>query len=400
VTIEIPAPLISVDRDDRLGLGEAVAARVGQLPHPPRLLGLGEPMHGVDEFPRLRNALFEALVERSGFTTIALESSAWHGHAVDEYVRGGDGDEDAVMATGFTHGWGDFPANRELVRWLREQNRHRAPDAQLRFAGFDAPVEMEAAPSPRPMLRLLHDFLSARGDVPPWSMIDELVGPDGPWAEPAAAMDAARSIGSEPRVRDLRAVTDDLRRTLDIAIPRLRHEVGPDELADVLLAGRTAAGLLAYHAAMAHDTEHRWQHLSALRDAMMAENLRALADRGPTLVFAQNEHLRTGTAQLAFGPTTLRWQPAGAHVAGPDYHVIACAFGTAKGHDVGEPDADTVEGALYRVLPPGNHLLPAAELQAVRGRCATRVSPSYAYLPLDDTILGQVDELLYLREIG
>jgi hypothetical protein len=213
-------------------------------------------------------------------------------------------------------------------------------------------------------------------------------------------MQAERSIGSDPRVRDLRAVTDDLRRTLDIGIPGLRQEVGPDELADVLLAGRTAAGLLAYHAAMARDTEHRWQHLSALRDAMMAENLRAIADRGPALVFAQNEHLRTGTAQLAFGPTTLRWQPVGAHLAGPDYHVIACAIGSVKQHDIGEPAADTIEGALYRALPPGNHLLPAAALQAVRGGCATRVSPHYAYLPLDDTILGQVDELLFLREVG
>jgi erythromycin esterase-like protein len=400
VSIEIPAPLISVDRDDRRGLADALADRIGQLPRRPRLLGLGEPMHGVDEFPRLRNALFEALVDRAGFSRVALETSAWHGRAVDEYVRGGDADEDAVMATGFTHGWGGFPANRELVRWLREQNRRRAPDMQLRFAGFDAPVEMQAAPSPRPMLRLLHDFLSARAEVPPWSMIDELIGPDEPWVDPAAAMEAAHSIGSEPRVRDLRAVTDDLRRTLDIAVPRLRHEIGSDELADVVLAGRTAAGLLAYHAAMARDTEHRWQHLSALRDAMMAENLRAIADRGPTLVFAQNEHLRTGTAQLAFGPATLHWQPVGAHVAGPDYHVIACAFGAAEDHDIAEPAADTIEGALYRALPPGNHLLPAADLQAVRARCTTRVSPNYAYLPLDDTILGQVDELLFLREVG
>jgi erythromycin esterase-like protein len=398
MTTEISDPLISVDREDRRGLAEAIADRIERLPHRPRLLGFGEPMHGVDEFPRLRNALFAALVERAGFTTIALESSAWHGRVVDEYVRGGDGDEDAVMAAGFTHGWGAFPANRELVRWLREQNRHRAPDARLRFAGFDAPVEMEAAPSPRPMLRALHDFLRDRADVPPWSAIDALIGPDEPWVEPAAAMQAERSIGSDQRVRDLRAVTDDLRRALDIGIPGQRHEVGPDELADVLLAGRTAAGLLAYHAAMARDTEHRWQHLSALRDAMMAENLRAIADRGPALVFAQNEHLRTGTAQLAFGPTTLRWQPVGAHLAGPDYRVIACAFGTAA--EVPEPAADTIEGALYRALPPGNHLLPVAELQAVRGGCATRVSPHYAYLPLDDTILGQVDELLFLREVG
>jgi erythromycin esterase len=398
--VSIPAPLISTDRDDRAGLAAALATRIEQLPHRPRLLALGEPMHGAEEFPRIRNALFEAVAER-GYRTIALEISAWHARLVDDYVRGGDGDEDAVMADGFTHGWGAFPGNRLLVRWMREQNRHRAPDAQLRFAGFDAPVEMEGAPSPRPMLRLLHDFLGARSEVPPWGPIDELIGPDEPWIEPAAAREPARSIGSDARVRDLRAVVDDLRRTLFVEAPRMRQGATPDEFADVLLAGRTAAGLLAYHAAMARDTEHRWQRLAALRDGMMAENLRALARRGPTLVFAQNEHLRTGAARLAFGSTTLGWLPAGALVADrmrADYHVIGCSFGVAA--DIPEPAADTVEGALYRGLPPGNHLLAAAELQPLRRRCATRVSPSYAYLPIDDSFLAEVDELLFLRDIG
>src|SRR5690242_12361728 len=121
----ISTPLISADSDDHQALGDAIATEIAHLPHRPRLLGFGEPMHGEDEFPRLRNAVFAALVEQAGFTSIALETSAWHGRIVDAYIRGGDGDEDDIMAAGFTHGFGEFPANRMLIRWMREQNRHR-----------------------------------------------------------------------------------------------------------------------------------------------------------------------------------------------------------------------------------------------------------------------------------
>ncbi|HWO61023.1 MAG TPA: erythromycin esterase family protein [Umezawaea sp.] len=404
MTSGTPAPLISATGHREFG--DAVAARLAALPHRPRVLGLGEPMHGEDEFPLLRNALFAALVEQAGFTTIALESSVWHGRVVDAYVRGGDGDEDDVMASGFTHEFGAFPANRALVRWMREWNRHRPPTEHVRFTGFDAPVEMAAAPSPRLALQELHDFLRAHGhdelDLPPWEGIDRLLGPEDPWVEPAAARNPARSIGNDPVVHELRAITDDLRRVLTGEIPRLRHEISADDLDNALLAGRTAAGLLAYHAVMARDTDHRWQHLSALRDALMAENVQAIADRGPTLVFGHNLHVRAGAARMAFGPTTLRWQPVGALLAdrlGDDYHVIACALGEAAHRDLPEPAADTVEGALHHDLPPGYHLVSAPALRPLGQRSVPRVSPSHNYFPIDETLLDQVDEVLFLRTI-
>jgi erythromycin esterase len=405
MTSGIPTPLISAGSDDHRTLGDAIAAEIAHLTHRPRLLGFGEPMHGEDEFARVRNAVFAALVDQAGFISIALETSAWHGRAVDAYIRGGDGDEDDVMADGFTHGFGESRANRMLIRWMHEQNRHRPKAAQLRFAGFDAPTEMTEAPSPRPALQMLHGFLCTHvgeSDLPPWDTIDVLLGPDEPWSEPAAAMEPARSIGSEPRVHDLRAITDDLRWTLTGETPRLRHEAGPDDLEDALLAGRTAAGLLAYHEAMARDTDRRWERLAAIRDTMMAENLHAIADRGPTLVFAHNEHLRTGTTPIPFGPTTLRWQPAGAHLAdrlGNDYRVIACALGEATHHDIPEPASDTIEGALHHGLPPGNHLLSAPALQTLQLRRTTRSTPNFRYIPIDDTFLSQIDQVLFLRTI-
>lgn len=392
----VPTPLASVPATDRRALGDAVAAHLADLPHRPRLLGFGEPTHGEDEFARLRDAVFAALVDRAGVTTIALETSAWHGRVVDAWVRGADGDEDEVMAAGFTHGFGESRANRLLVRWLREQNRHRPPAGHLRFAGVDSPNEMMWAPGPRPMLRCLHEFLRPHADLPAWETVDGLLGPDEPWQNADAAMDASRSVGGEPRVAVLRAITDDLRRVLDGGSPRLRHEAGFEEAS---LAARTASGLLAYHAATARDTGDRWGRLGSIRDAMMAENLLALADRGPTLVSAHNQHLRTGTLSMTLGPVTVRWLPAGAHLAdrlGPDYRVIACAVGDAAHHGIGAPEPGSVEGALYRALPPGTHLLPARDLQHLHRRARTA---DHRYIPIDDTVLGEVDELLFVRSV-
>ncbi|GAA4678216.1 hypothetical protein GCM10023215_08910 [Pseudonocardia yuanmonensis] len=405
MTTGIPTPLVSAAGDDHETLARAAAARIADLPRPPRLLGLGEPLHGEEEFGLLRNALFAALVERAGFTSIALESSAWHGRLVDAWINGAEGAEDDVLAAGFTHDFGAFRANRMLIRWMREQNRHRPATARLRFAGFDAPTEMMSAPSPRSPLRVLHGFLRTHlggADLPSWDGLDRLLGAEEPWENEDAAMDPARSVGGEPRVRDLRAITDDLRRTLAGEIPRLRPQVTPDELDEALLAGRTAAGLLAYHPAMARDTAHpeqRWDRLAALRDTMMAENLGAIADHGPTLVFGHNQHLRTGTTGLTLGPMTLRWQPVGAHLAdrfGSGYRVIACALGEAGHQGIPVPPPDTVEGALHRSLPPGHHLL---EAQTLPRASATRRSDNHAYIPLDETLLDHVDELLFLHTV-
>jgi erythromycin esterase len=273
------------------------------------------------------------------------------------------------MATGFTHDFGGYAGNRALVRWMREQNRDRPPAERLHFVGFDAPVEWTDVPDPRPVVQVLHDFLTGHTDVPTWH-------------------------------DDLRAYTDDLRWILVGELPRLRREADPDALEDALLAARTAAGIFAYGQAMNLAEDRRWQHAANIRDTMMAENLEAIARRAPTLVFAHNQHLRTGTTEMTLGPVTLRWQPAGAHLVdrlGPAYHVIACAVGDAPG----TPPApeNTVEGLLHRDLPPGHHLLSASALQPLRSDLVNRKSENFAYIPLDGTVLDEVAQVLFLHAV-
>ena len=137
------------------------AAVMRLLPSRPRLLALGEPTHGEEVLLDLRNDLFRQLVEQEGYRTIAIESDCLMGLVVDDYVTAGTGTLDEVMERGFSHGWGAFPANRELVRWMRAYNDGRPASERLRFAGFDGPLEITGAASPRQALTALHGYLTS-----------------------------------------------------------------------------------------------------------------------------------------------------------------------------------------------------------------------------------------------
>lgn len=135
------------------------------LPARPGILALGEPTHREDTLLDLRNELFRQLVEEEGYRTIAIESDCMRGLVVDDYVTSGTGTLDEVMEHGFSHpdlGLGTSTANRELVRWTRAFNDGRPASEQVRFAGFDGPLEITHAASPRQALMSLHSCLSAR----------------------------------------------------------------------------------------------------------------------------------------------------------------------------------------------------------------------------------------------
>ncbi len=107
------------------------------------LLGFGEALHGGEDILILRNRLFQRLVERHGYSAIAIESSFPRARVVNEYIAGrGPASYEAVQEAGFSHGFGRLDANRELVEWMRRYNADPAHAIKLQFFGFDSPTEM------------------------------------------------------------------------------------------------------------------------------------------------------------------------------------------------------------------------------------------------------------------
>ncbi|MCX5308523.1 erythromycin esterase family protein [Streptomyces sp. NBC_00160] len=384
---------------DAAGLMDLLAAR-------PRLLALGEPTHGEDSLLRVRNELFRQLVVQEGYRTIAIESDCLAGLLVDAYVTWGTGRLDEVMERGFSHGFGASPANRELVRWMRAFNEGRPASERVRFAGFDGPLEMAGAASPRQALTALHAHLARRVDAGllPCSAdtLDRLLGADDRWTEPAAMTDPARSTGRSAEARELRLLADDLVALLAEQLPHPVTESGEDSQRAELF-GRSAVGLLRYHHSMADTSPSRMTRLVGVRGRMMADNLLALAARGPVLVHAHNAHLQREKSSMRMGGVRLEWWSAGALVSarlGAEYAFVATALGTIRHRGVDAPPPDSVEGLLY-ALRDELRLVDAGRLASALGDAppAPRVSPWFGYAPLDAAHLGVIDGVVFIKDL-
>ncbi|MGV9991217.1 erythromycin esterase family protein [Streptomyces sp. NPDC003374] len=391
------------------------AAVMRLLPARPRLLALGEPTHGEDTLLDIRNELFRQLVEQEGFRTIAIESDCVRGLVVDDHVTSGTGSLDDVMEHGFSHpdlGLGASAANRELVRWMRAYNEGRPASERLRFAGFDGPLELTAAASPRQTLTALHGYLAGHldADLLPCAAdtLDRLLGPDDRWTDPAAMMDPARSVGRTAEAGRLRLLAGELVALFEEYTPHLIAASSRDDFDRARLYGRTAAGLLRYHYWMADTSPARMTRLLGLRSRMMAGNLLAAAERGPVLVHAHNAHLQREQSTMRMWQGPVRWWSAGALVSarlGEAYAFLATALGTLRHRGVDTPPPETAEGLLYDLAvpaDPGPCLVDARRLAGALGgdtRAEPRVSPWFGYAPLDPARLADSDGIVFVKDV-
>jgi erythromycin esterase-like protein len=362
-----------------------------------KLLGLGEALHGGEEILMLRNLLFSRLVEKHGYSAIAVESSFPRARAVNEYVAGrGPSSYEDVQEVGFSHGFGRLEANRELVEWMREYNANGRHRVKLRFYGFDSPTEMMYSDSPRQILYFLLDYLASidcPGDQEQQLRIDRLLGLDSDWENPAATMDPEKSIGVSPAATALRIETEDLIAQLQVRRPELTAKSGENRYLEAMQYARLGRQLLNYHAALAQKSESckRIVQCLGLRDAMMADNLAYVVSqeqyRGGVLAFAHNSHLKRGKAKWHLGSNQLAWWPAGAHLSlifGQSYAVIGTAVGVSLANGIGRPEAGTLEARLISTPGPGRFIptpkgqgLPTSEIAALPERSASTLNSTY-----------------------
>jgi erythromycin esterase-like protein len=97
------------------------------------IVGLGESVHGAAEELTLKHRTLRFLVERMGFRSIAWEDDWTVGLQVDEYIRTGSGDLDALMAQ-LTPQWQSREV-ADLLQWLHDYNTGRAD--KVRFVGVE-----------------------------------------------------------------------------------------------------------------------------------------------------------------------------------------------------------------------------------------------------------------------
>ena len=97
------------------------------------LVGLGESVHTIGGFSRMKVRIAEHLVTRLGFRAIAIEGDRAAGIAFDRFI--GDGSGDATVAAKGLSVWANTDV-RDLASWLRDFNQAH-PSDPVRFYGFD-----------------------------------------------------------------------------------------------------------------------------------------------------------------------------------------------------------------------------------------------------------------------
>lgn len=368
---------------------------IASLGDPVELLGFGEALHGGEDILILRNRLFQRLVEAHGYSAIAIESSFPRARVVNEYVAGrGPATYEAVQDTGFSHGFGRLDANRELVEWVKAYNTDPSHRVKLQFYGFDSPIEMTVADSPRQVLEFVLDYLDSVDGVSGQrhrERIDPLLGQDAEWEDPAAALDPTKSVGLSPSATALRIETEGLITELRVRLPELVAKSDTSRHKEAVQYAAVARQLLTYHATMARASGDRVVRLLGIRDLSMADNLAYFVSRehgrGKVLVFAHNAHLQPGKARMALGPDEYPWWPAGSHLnamLGPRYAVIGSAVGVSGANGIGQPEAGTLEARLTAVPGPARFIpthqgqgLPTAEIAALPIRSRGIKNPTY-----------------------
>jgi erythromycin esterase-like protein len=386
---------------------------IGLVDNSIEMLGIGEPMHGDEAFLRLRNSLFRRLVETRGYSAIAVESSYPRGRIANEFVMGHRPDScNDVSSLGFSHGFGELAANRELVEWMCSYNTDPSHGTKLQFYGFDAPTEMMYSDSPRQLLDVVLDYAVSVEPAefgPRRERIINLIGDDAAWENTEANMDPSKSIGGSANAQALRLELEDLITALRIRRPELVARSDDDSYQEAEHCASLARQLLTYHASVARPSENRLTELLGMRDLMMADNLAYIVNRerrrGRVLVFAHNSHLKRGEAQWQLGPQLLRWWPAGAQMnqmMGDKYAVIGVGVSTWQSQGIGQPENGSLES---RLSAPGGRMkcvatrlgrrLPADKIEELPTRTGSHSNPSY--FPFTPASVMDFDYLVVLN---
>lgn len=248
-----------------------------------KIVGFGEATHGSREFFQFKDRAFRTLVESCGFRGFAIEANFAAGEAIDDWVKGGEGDPEALVAGMGFWTW-DTEEVLALVRWMRAYNLNR--ETKLGFFGVDI---QHAAPN---LLTAL-DFL------------DRVDGADPSRRHPfsgylAAARDQRGGYRymaalADPDRQALLAQSESLAGYIERNRERLIAAGEPDSY---LAAASGAIAAAWYFLMEGAEQDRRFRNLRSgydIRDRAMADLAlmasRRLPDNGRLFLWAHNGHV-------------------------------------------------------------------------------------------------------------
>jgi erythromycin esterase-like protein len=319
-----------------------------------RVVLLGEATHGTSEFYRARAAITRRLVERHGFTIIAVEADWPDAARIDRWVRHSEDPrpEDDPAFTRFpTWMWRNAEV-REFVRWLRMHNADLPRRRRAEFRGLDV---YSLGSSIAGVLAYLdaNDPEAAKAARRRYACLT-------PWQMEPADYGRAVLFGAREPCED--AAVQQLRELLERRMGDMTSEAG-EALFDAAQNARVALGAERYYRLMYHGGTESWN----LRDRHMFDTLRALLDRrGPqakAVVWAHNSHIGnaaatemgwTGEFNIGELCRTAFGEEAALIGFGTDRGTVACASDWGGGMEIKRvrPARPDSQEALFNAAAP------------------------------------------------
>ena len=245
-----------------------------------RVVLLGEASHGTSEFYRARAAISRRLIERHGFSIVAVEADWPDAATIDRYVRHREKREGEMRAFERFPTW--MWRNAEVddfIRWLRRHNGARSYEQMAGFYGLDL-YNLNAS------MRAVIDFLE-KEDPEAAKIARRRYGCMEPWADNPATY--GRMAIFEGYARCEIPVMEMMRDLMKRNFEGLSAEC--DEWLDAAANARLVKNAEAYYRVMYEGAEESWN----LRDTHMFETLNQLLEaKGPdskAIVWAHNSHI-------------------------------------------------------------------------------------------------------------
>jgi protein-L-isoaspartate(D-aspartate) O-methyltransferase len=245
-----------------------------------RVVLLGEASHGTSEFYRARAALTRRLIEKHGFTIVAVEADWPDAAAIDRYVRHRVAASDAEPPFQRFPQWMWRNAEMEaFVGWLRDHNASRPAGERAAFYGLDL-YNMRGS------ISAVLAYLD-RVDPNAAAIARERYGCLTPWQkEPSTYGRAVLTRNYRECERD---VIEQCKALLEKKLDYARNDA--DSFLDAAQNARLIASAERYYHIMYYGGAESWN----LRDTHMFETLQHLLEaKGPrskAVVWAHNSHI-------------------------------------------------------------------------------------------------------------
>ena len=250
-----------------------------------RVVLLGEATHGTSEFYRMRERISRELIERRGFSFIAIEGDWPDAARVDHYIRhaGYPPSEWTAFARFPVWMWRNQEV-REFIDWLRERNAGVEPRKRIAFHGLDL---YSLNNSIRSVLEYLDDV-----DPPTARIARKRYGCLTPWQSDPATYGHATLTGTyQSCEREVVTMLIDL---MDKRRAYAEHD--GERFLDAMQNARLVANAERYYRTMYYGSRASWN----LRDGHMFETLKTLlAFHGPAskaIIWAHNSHIGDSAA--------------------------------------------------------------------------------------------------------